>query len=456
MNLVQLVNDQLSGDVVSKLTRLTGSGTEETKDAVGAAVPTLLAGMAHVASTPEGARKLNAAVDQVDDRMVSNPLQALGGAGGASSAGGGSLIDTGTRMLGSLFGGGGSGGGGGMIASCSAVIARFTGMSPERTAALLAALAPMILGVLKSRKQASGLDASGLAGLLAGQKQNIMGAMPSGMGSMLGSIPGLGALTGVTDRAKDAAGSAAEAVGAAGSRAAEWTRETAGSAYDAGRSATREVVGAGRAAASSGSSAWKWAIPLLLLVGLGLLAWRLVGSRNEPAPQALTSATPRNTVETRTTPTPPPPEAQPQPAAVPSGNNTGAPDATLAGAKTAASDTAANATDAAANATATVSTQLTDFFRSTTETFSKVTDPASAEQAMPKLRELNTKLDGIRSMTNNLPPSARSSISSMVTQSMEKLNPTIDKLLATPGVGEKIRPTVQEIRDKLNALAQPA
>ena len=73
-------------------------------------------------------------------------------------------------------------------------------------------LAPIVLGVLKSRTGGMGSDANALASLFAGQRQNIISAMPRGLSDQLASVPGMSA-------------------------AAEWARSTADAAYQAGRTA---------------------------------------------------------------------------------------------------------------------------------------------------------------------------------------------------------------------------
>jgi hypothetical protein len=122
----------------------------------------------------------------------------------------------------------------------------------------MAMMAPVVMGVLKGRKEESHLDAGGLANMLQGQKDNIARAMPAGLGSMLTSA--LPSFSGIADTARAAVGTAADA--------------------------TRRTAYAATSAASTGS---RWLIPLLLLAGAGLLWWLIARSN---APRTVTPALP--------------------------------------------------------------------------------------------------------------------------------------------------------------------
>ena len=58
--------------------------------------------------------------------------------------------------------------------------------------------------------------------------------------------------------------------------------------------------------------------------------------------------------------------------------------------------------------------QVNDVFRSATDTFAGIKDAASAEMAVPKLRELSTTLDTLRFTMNQLPVDARAKLVALV------------------------------------------
>jgi flagellar hook-associated protein FlgK len=96
--------------------------------------------------------------------------------------------------------------------------------------------------------------------------------------------------------------------------------------------------------------------------------------------------------------------------------------------------------------------QLTDFFRSATDTFAGIKDTASAEAAVPKLRELSTTLDTMRVAMNQLPSDARAKLVALVQELSTKLMQTLDSVTAIPAVGDTIKPFVDELRSKLHAM----
>jgi hypothetical protein len=86
MNIVDLVKSQLGSDVLGPLGNVLGTTGQETRGAVDAAVPALLAGLSHLAGTNEGARKITSAVNSADEGVVGNITHALsaGNSGGFS------------------------------------------------------------------------------------------------------------------------------------------------------------------------------------------------------------------------------------------------------------------------------------------------------------------------------------------------------------------------------------
>jgi hypothetical protein len=96
--------------------------------------------------------------------------------------------------------------------------------------------------------------------------------------------------------------------------------------------------------------------------------------------------------------------------------------------------------------------QVTDFFRTATDTFTGIKDVASAEAAAPKLRELSTRLDTMRVAMNQLPADARAKLVALMKDLGAKLMPTIEAATAIPAVGDTLKPYVDDLRSKLNAL----
>lgn len=232
MNLIQSLSNEVDGGMLSKLSGFLGESQDKTKSALGAAIPSLLAGLVGISSTSEGARHLEAVLDKTDDKA---PMLALSGAAPPA--------DAAHTPLDSLFGVG-------TLNALSGAISRFTGIGQGTIGKLLGFVAPMLLGLLKKQKNALGLDAGGFAKMLAGQKDNIAAAMPAGLGKELSITPGLGAI---------------------GGAAQGFVHETSERAH--------EIAEHARATQRSFTSlAKRLLIPALILLGL-LFVWSLIRSQ---------------------------------------------------------------------------------------------------------------------------------------------------------------------------------
>jgi hypothetical protein len=100
-----------------------------------------------------------------------------------------------------------------------------------------------------------------------------------------------------------------------------------------------------------------------------------------------------------------------------------------------------------------LSKNLTDSISSLTETLTSVKDVPSAEAALPKLEGLNTKLETAKTTMQTFADAGKATIRALVKSSQEKLKELVDKVLAIPGVGDKIKPAVDSIMAKLTDLA---
>ena len=194
-NLFSIVMQSLTPGVIARIASVLGIDPNLAQKAVGGAVPALLAGLANVAATPSGARQLSNTVAQQPGPLDS--LKGLLEGGGDPSA----ITDAGSNMLGSLFGGG-------ALDTLTATIGKFTGLNEGPMKALLGMLAPVVLGALGQHQRSAGLDAGGLASMLASQKDQFAAAIPSNLASQLGAA-GLIDKTGAGLRAGAASASAA-------------------------------------------------------------------------------------------------------------------------------------------------------------------------------------------------------------------------------------------------------
>lgn len=168
MNIVDLVKDQLSSQVLGSLGSLIGADESQTRSATSAAVPAILGGLAKLASSQAGASQIASSLGGLDLGALGNLAGILGGSNASRMA------DQGGSLLGSLFGTSATG-------KMVETLASFLGMKPGIARSLLAYLAPIVLGMVAKQFTGGRADAAGLQRLFADQAGNIKNALPAGL-----------------------------------------------------------------------------------------------------------------------------------------------------------------------------------------------------------------------------------------------------------------------------------
>jgi hypothetical protein len=176
------------------------------------------------------------------------------------------------------------------------------------------------------------------------------------------------------------------------------------------RSAAHEVEAAG-------SSMARWLLPLAGVAVLGLVAWMFWQSSATPVPEEKAPTVTR--AQSPDTP----------PASVPDRVKALAPDVNK------------------------LKTDITDTFTKATEALTGVKDAATAEAAMPKLQDLDGKLEDAKTAMKTLAEAGQTIIKTLAKSQLSKIKEIADKVLAFPGVGEKIKPVVDSIMAKLTDLS---
>jgi hypothetical protein len=280
--------------------------------------------------------------------------------------------------------------GGGAMDTMAQTIGKFAGVGEGTGKSLLGMLGPVVLGALGQQQRSANLDASGLASLLGSQKNQIAAAIPSGLADQLSA-------SGLIDKASGSLRSGAAAASAAGSRIA--------SASD------RTIAGASQAASAATSAAsTQWPIWLAVLAVLGGLAWFGLA---RPGSETVAEL--------------------PRPAAT--GTVGMAPsDLTIGGVNL------ANQVNSSVGA-----------LRSVLPT---ITDAASAQAALPKLRDATAQLDEVSNLAAKLTPEGKSALAKLIAAATPTIDQMCDKVLATPGVGGVAKPAIDELRGRLDTLSR--
>jgi Bacterial protein of unknown function (DUF937) len=285
--------------------------------------------------------------------------------------------------------------GGGAMDTMAQMIGKFAGVGEGTGKSLLGMLAPVVLGALGQTQRSAGLDAGGLASLLVSQKDQIAAAIPSGLADQLSAA-------GLIDKGSGRLRSGAAAVSAAGSRIANASDRTIAGASQAASAATR-------------AAPTQWPIWLAALAILGGLAWFTLGRQgNEKVAEA-------------------PRPATIQPAT--SGTVGVAPaDLTIGGVN--------------------LANQVNSSVGTLRSVLPSITDVASAQAAMPKLREATAQLNEVNNLAAKLSPEGKSVLAKLIAAAMPAINQMCDKVLATPAVGDIAKPTIDELRGRLETLSR--
>jgi hypothetical protein len=180
-NPVSTITQSLPPDALAKIADSLGTDRTAAEMGISAAVPGILAGLAHSASTPGGAHRLGSVVSQIHGMPRHEIVKHLLDADHRK------LAKPGWSMLSTLAGSA-------FLQTLSASIARTSHLGQAAANDLLGLLAPVVLEFLRREQIAKGLDSKGIASLLASQRGNIRRAMPGEMAQHFqgGDSPGAG------------------------------------------------------------------------------------------------------------------------------------------------------------------------------------------------------------------------------------------------------------------------
>jgi hypothetical protein len=179
------LNAQLQGPMLSQLSRQVGADEQTTAQAVSMALPMLIGGLANEVETPDGAQSLNRALDEDHDgSLLDNVSSLFGGNAGMSGAADVAVPRAlnGAGILGHIFGG--------KREPVQQGIGKATGLSSQQTGRLLMMLAPLVMAYLGRRKRQA--PNSDIGGTLRAERQELERRAPD-LGGILGQMFGGGA-----------------------------------------------------------------------------------------------------------------------------------------------------------------------------------------------------------------------------------------------------------------------
>jgi hypothetical protein len=307
-------------------------------------------------------------------------------------AGKDALISNGTSMLNNLLGSG-------TVNNITSALSKNTGIGAGAAAMLLPLAGQMALSGIA--KAAPGVDASGLATLLSSQQANLRAAMPG--------TPNM----------------------------------------DTSRTGNAPVQEPARAAGGFG----KWVIPVV--VAAGALWYFLQQGKLPETPVATEQTTTAPATTTEATPAAPAAttEATPAAPAAPAATTEATPAVPAAPAATTEATPAVPGGALVVDGVD-VGQTLTKTMGDLQTTLSGVTDVATATAAVPKLQEQAQALEGLAGSAGKLGMMQKTALGAMINTALPPLRAAADKVTAMPGVGDVIKPVIDGIFVKIEALAK--
>lgn len=98
---------------------------------------------------------------------------------------------------------------------------------------------------------------------------------------------------------------------------------------------------------------------------------------------------------------------------------------------------------------------FTKLVGSLTETLGSVKDAGTAESAIAKLKDAAGGIDAVKALTDKIPASAKEAVKKFIAQNVGTIKDLATKALAAAGAnGEKLRPVIEPLVSKLEALTK--
>ncbi len=155
-DLLQLLQQSLGEEGISKLSQRIGADPQATRSAIGAALPALVGGLSRQGDSAEGAAGLLQLLDRDGDGNILDDVQGFLGGGQAASA---------SNLLGQVMGG--------HEQRVQHGVSKASGLDGATVQQLLSLLAPMVLGALAKQKTTHGLDSGGLKDFLGKERVSV-------------------------------------------------------------------------------------------------------------------------------------------------------------------------------------------------------------------------------------------------------------------------------------------
>jgi OmpA-OmpF porin, OOP family len=195
-NILDDLKGMVTNQIISSAASHLGESEGGISKAIGGLLPTILAGLVNKSTDSSG---FGGIFNMLSDNKNLGFLDNIGGLIGGGNLAHGDPKDIAGGLMSNLFGS--------KVGGILDLVSNFAGVKKSTSSSLLGLAGPLIMGFIGKKIKNEGLNAAGLASFLGGQKSNIMSALPSGMGNLLGfAAPNMGTASAKTSEVAKAGG----------------------------------------------------------------------------------------------------------------------------------------------------------------------------------------------------------------------------------------------------------
>jgi OmpA-OmpF porin, OOP family len=173
-NLLDSVKEYITPEIIGAASSALGESESGISKALSGLAPVILSGIINKSNDSNAMGGIFNALSNFDSSILGNLGSLIGGGNLAHN----DPKDVAGQFLGSLFGS--------KVPAITNAVSSFAGVKSSSTSSLLGLVGPLVMGILSKKINTNGLNISGLSSLLLGEKNNILGALPTGLGSVLG------------------------------------------------------------------------------------------------------------------------------------------------------------------------------------------------------------------------------------------------------------------------------
>jgi len=189
--LLDSIKSYITPELIVQASNQLGESEIGVGKAISGLAPTILAGLLNKTGDSGAMGRIFNLIANFNPGVLDNPGDLIGGGNLAHN----DPKDVSGQLLGTVFGS--------KVPAITNAVSSFAGTKASSTSSLLGLTGPLVMGLLSQKINSDGLNVSGFANLLVSQKNSILGALPTGLGAVIG-LPDAGSTPAASASTADA------------------------------------------------------------------------------------------------------------------------------------------------------------------------------------------------------------------------------------------------------------